>query len=580
MKTSILRLLIPVLLFSLGVVHYLPFLSDDALISLRYSNRLADGQGLTWNDGERVEGYSNLLWTLTAAGLMKAGFDGIAALRIMGIAFSLAFLALLFTHYRGKPFRAFLPILYASLSAPLAIWAVGGLEQPLVLLLVAVSVPLVWRAHREKTASSWFRASVPLALLTLTRPDGILFTVFALMAVLFCGGGRKAFLLTLLPLAAVLGQTAFRLAYYHDFLPNTARIKMNPSPELALMGIKYLLKGAAVLLPLVAVSLAGLPGAIRSRDSGVILPMTMAAGWSLYIVIIGGDIFPGFRHFLPLLALFTWASAESLMRRSGNLDGKIAGVGLALLPLYALLQFHNGSSRSAASEKWEWDGMVTALALRDAYRVEQPLIAVTAAGSLPYWSGFPSLDMLGLNDRYLARNHRLGNGSCMCWHDICDPAYILSREPDIVSFNAAGDTTGLPVARALIEDTAFTGNYSRVVLTAYQPYTRTGLLWFSRRSEITGFSREGDSIFVPAVHFNGFKHTYAEVRDGVPGITVMPGKPAAAVLRGSEITGSVTEAYSDGCSCAVESLGNGGFLVELRSEDTVFVTGAVLSVSR
>jgi hypothetical protein len=43
------------------VVHaarLLPFLADDALISLRYAARLLDGHGLTWTDGETVEGYS------------------------------------------------------------------------------------------------------------------------------------------------------------------------------------------------------------------------------------------------------------------------------------------------------------------------------------------------------------------------------------------------------------------------------------------------------------------------------------------------------------------------------------------
>src|SRR5258705_512184 len=53
----------------LHVRHYRPFLADDALISLRYANRLLHGHGLTWTDGPRVEGYSNLLWVLMNAGL-------------------------------------------------------------------------------------------------------------------------------------------------------------------------------------------------------------------------------------------------------------------------------------------------------------------------------------------------------------------------------------------------------------------------------------------------------------------------------------------------------------------------------
>ena len=45
---------------------YLSYVTDDALISLRYARRLLDGRGLTWTDGERVEGYSNLLWVSCA----------------------------------------------------------------------------------------------------------------------------------------------------------------------------------------------------------------------------------------------------------------------------------------------------------------------------------------------------------------------------------------------------------------------------------------------------------------------------------------------------------------------------------
>ena len=39
-----------------------------------------------------------------------------------------------------------------------------------------------------------------------------------------------------------------------------------------------------------------------------------------------------------------------------------------------------------------------------AFEREQPLLAATAAGALPFFSRLPALDMLGLNDRFLARN--------------------------------------------------------------------------------------------------------------------------------------------------------------------------------
>jgi len=63
-----------------------PFFSDDAFISLRFSQRLLDGHGLTWTEGERVEGYSNGLWVLACAGLGALGLDLVTAVRVLGAA--------------------------------------------------------------------------------------------------------------------------------------------------------------------------------------------------------------------------------------------------------------------------------------------------------------------------------------------------------------------------------------------------------------------------------------------------------------------------------------------------------------
>jgi hypothetical protein len=40
---------------------------DDAFISFRYADNLVRGHGLVFNLGERVEGFTNLAWTLWAA---------------------------------------------------------------------------------------------------------------------------------------------------------------------------------------------------------------------------------------------------------------------------------------------------------------------------------------------------------------------------------------------------------------------------------------------------------------------------------------------------------------------------------
>src|SRR6185369_11241243 len=42
-------------------------LFDDAMVSLRYAWNLAHGDGLVWNPGERVEGTTSFLFTVTMA---------------------------------------------------------------------------------------------------------------------------------------------------------------------------------------------------------------------------------------------------------------------------------------------------------------------------------------------------------------------------------------------------------------------------------------------------------------------------------------------------------------------------------
>ena len=48
---------------------------DDAFISFRYAENLVRGFGLVFNPGERVEGYSNFLWTMWCALGLSLGVD-------------------------------------------------------------------------------------------------------------------------------------------------------------------------------------------------------------------------------------------------------------------------------------------------------------------------------------------------------------------------------------------------------------------------------------------------------------------------------------------------------------------------
>ena len=63
------------LYFGIDQARTLSWVGDDAYISFRYAENLTRVLGLVFNAGERVEGYSNFLWTLWSALGLRLGFE-------------------------------------------------------------------------------------------------------------------------------------------------------------------------------------------------------------------------------------------------------------------------------------------------------------------------------------------------------------------------------------------------------------------------------------------------------------------------------------------------------------------------
>ncbi len=61
-----------------------PNFIDDAFISLRYSQNLAMGEGLVWNSGQYLEGFTNFLWTLILYLPFTLHIDPLIFIRILG----------------------------------------------------------------------------------------------------------------------------------------------------------------------------------------------------------------------------------------------------------------------------------------------------------------------------------------------------------------------------------------------------------------------------------------------------------------------------------------------------------------
>jgi len=408
-------------------------LFDDGMVSMRYARNLAHGYGLVWNPGgERVEGFTNPLWTAYMAlwHLLPVSASKISL--PIQITSAVCLFASLFFIKRlardlsgGSEFAALAAVALAGFSLPVLNWSLQGLEVgPLVLLLsAAVSVAL----RALATARFSLLPYLLLGVATLLRLDAfVVIATVTLFGLLWDRPHRRQHLLAGLGTLLLFGggQTLLRLWYFGDPLPNTYYLKLTGYPAAF-----RLLHGAmayydfVIALPWWLLLVAFVPMALR-RTHGHALLALLFLTQSAYSIYVGGDAWEwwgganrylclALPFFLLLVALGLdqmrrWATAALLA--SPPLPRAAVRVA-AVLAVAACLVFSNACGPTTLRE-WllltpplhREDNAVnvrTAALLRQA-TTPQALVALSWAGAIPYFSDRPCHDLLGKSDRHIA----------------------------------------------------------------------------------------------------------------------------------------------------------------------------------
>jgi arabinofuranosyltransferase len=484
-------------LLALHVWHYWPFLSDDALVSLRYAMRFTSGQGLTWTDGERVEGYTNFLWVVLTGIIGKLGIGFIPAARVLGFAGVLLAIVCISVEPRNRVWSLPRLIVGGALvvsTAPFAIWAIGGLEQGLLVGLLALSLRALEHAAHATDPQRVWRWGVPLALLALVRADGPLL-VAALLAGSAClptpsvASARRTAIIAIPSIVAVLAHLGFRLAYYGEFLPNSASEKLAFTSERLVQGLEYVGRGYASASMLVLVAIIATVFAFgRGERFGLVMPWSVVVSWTAYVAVVGGDILPGFRQLVPSLLALCFLVADEVAADWDRIVRQrvlvLPVLGLCIV-LHATQGTETAENRSAREGLWVWDGQAIGQTLKTAFGAKQPLLAVDRAGALPFWSELPSLDM----------GHELGDG-----------AYVLRRAPDLVVFDdgLGGAKPTFRSGRELIRSKQFERSYQSInVATVARDLRIVGEIWVRREKGRVGVVRTDERVVVPGYFFTG-----------------------------------------------------------------------------
>ena len=429
------------------------FVQDDAFITYRYARNLARGNGLVFNEGEKVEGYTNFLWTLMHWIPEKLGWSAPVFSQVVGIALILATVAVTLRFARrlfGHQGFAFLVAMTLVANVTFLTYATGGLETMQQTLLV-VSVGALLLPVTASTRHGALRrvgAGVCAGLAVLTRLDSVVLVGTWILVHLVMTwrlersaapvgstdptatadddatpdstGRTSVFTAAVqigLPAAVlVLPWVVWKLSYYGELLPNTFFAKSAGNPIVPFVfGIFYLV---AFFVSYAAFLLIGRFRRLRSEFfaiPGVSQALMVVPVWFLYICFVGGD-FMEYRFMVPVIPVLAMLAAFLIDRyRSVNRQilliivllvfSGVHHIAPALVP-YPVLTFSELSHwPNESTTTWKGKGEFLAEQFPGGPDVEgQPILAVAPLGVLPYFADLTTIDMLGLTDPYIARN--------------------------------------------------------------------------------------------------------------------------------------------------------------------------------
>ena len=446
MRRPILLLALLLLPLSAGCLFFSDHLIDDAYIFFRYADHILAGQGPVFNPGERVEGFTSPLWLLLLVLLRGLGLPHAISVRVLGGA--LAALTL-FATWRlarrcARPLPALLAPALLACHPGFALWSVRGLETPLFLLAVTSAAGL---------AASGSRAAGPLlGLLIWIRPEAPLIALILILGTAARGERKRAWRMVSWVLLGALPLLAARFAYYGEWVPNTFFAKTGGGAGRLLFGLAAAKSFALAHSPLVVATAVGarlvMRGRARDSERPVLIEwLLIGLAWSAWVVWAGGDAFYGFRFWLPALpfasAICAWALSR--LTEAGGVSGaeqlpdltrrRVAafGIGVVIVGGCAALSFREARFEQVTGGEFT-ERMLAAGRWLKTTAPPGTTMALNYVGALPWASGLPAIDMLGLTDKAVARTpirgrfrftgHARGNG-----------ASVLDRRPDLLLMN-------------------------------------------------------------------------------------------------------------------------------------------------
>jgi len=463
---------------------------DDANIFLVQGKNLAAGHGFVFNvGGERVEGFTSLLWVLLVAAVYtvteRVELPLIAVnvvLLSVNVSLVMEYLARMSADRGSRwPVRSswvsgLVFLILVAASPEFVTWMTIALMEGALWGLLLTSLALAVLSIRD-TRGSFLRLSLIVGAMLLARPEAMLWCPVAIgcaaLAVRLHTGRapdpRNPAIAIGIYALVLASLSVFRLLYFGFLLPNTFYAKVSSSLGYRLTeGLAYLLDyirsgiliqavvGCVLLfLVLSGVRAANLirrgPPAEADRpatdERPLVLPILCLVGL-ITPILVGGDHFAGFRFYQPLYPLLVLNGMLCLacIGRTIALGTAVERVPVVLrsLGILALLAIPF------------WGRTVSWLNLEHTFRIEHefriafngrvvgtvmtrffsllehyPSVAVITVGGIKYGYEGPVVDLMGLTN--VRMGHSAGDRTGISGHAAFHEDTFYDLQPDLVA---------------------------------------------------------------------------------------------------------------------------------------------------
>jgi len=328
---SNLLFLITISLFLFHTGYLSNFAVDDAYISFRYADNLAQGKGMVFNIGEKEEGYSNFLWIILLAIFSRVGMSVVVSSKILSVIFGVAIFILTLNISRGfkkeKTALNFIALFLLATNTSLIIWVASGMETIFYTFLLLLATYLFLR---ECEGNGIYGSALCFLLLALTRPEGILFFLIPLFFRVLdlvhptSPFSRRSFLIYVLifflPFSVYL---IWKYLYFREIIPNPfyAKFKIalpliyQPVNNKLRIAFHYLTQGFLQHNLMVTIPFLSFLLGVGNRErrklfflGGVILLQLF------FVMSVGGDWMPHFRFLIPIFPFIYLLFQEGVNR--------------------------------------------------------------------------------------------------------------------------------------------------------------------------------------------------------------------------------------------------------------------------